>query len=69
VVCSSKDSRNPLPSDEELQEADFVFYRTFDVGNCRILDKIDDKIAGIEGMCFFAFNSPVLLSDQLLDAH
>uniref|UniRef100_A0A3N7G094 BAH domain-containing protein n=1 Tax=Populus trichocarpa TaxID=3694 RepID=A0A3N7G094_POPTR len=48
VVCSSKDSRNPQPSDEELQEADFVFYRTFDVGNCRILDKIDDKIAGIE---------------------
>ncbi|KAG6770651.1 hypothetical protein POTOM_026340 [Populus tomentosa] len=48
VVCSSKDSRNPQPSDEELQEADFVFYRTFDVGKCRILDKIDDKIAGIE---------------------
>uniref|UniRef100_A0A6M2ECF8 BAH domain-containing protein n=1 Tax=Populus davidiana TaxID=266767 RepID=A0A6M2ECF8_9ROSI len=48
VVCSSKDSRNPQPSEEELQEADFVFYRTFDVGNCRILDKIDDKIAGIE---------------------
>ncbi|KAL9376327.1 hypothetical protein Peur_030447 [Populus x canadensis] len=48
VVCSSKDSRNPLPSDEELQEADFVFYRAFDVGNCRILDKIDEKIAGIE---------------------
>ncbi|KAJ6295533.1 hypothetical protein OIU78_023542 [Salix suchowensis] len=48
VVCSSKDSRNPQPSDEELQEADFVFYRAFDVGNCRILDKIDEKIAGIE---------------------
>ncbi|KAJ6406336.1 hypothetical protein OIU84_009958 [Salix udensis] len=48
VVCSSKDSRNPQSSDKELQEADFVFYRTFDVGNCRILDKIDDKIAGIE---------------------
>ncbi|XP_052305102.1 protein ANTI-SILENCING 1 isoform X2 [Populus trichocarpa] len=48
VVCSSKDSRNPLPSDEELQEADFVFYRAFDVGNCRILDMIDEKIAGIE---------------------
>ncbi|XP_011019682.1 PREDICTED: uncharacterized protein LOC105122325 isoform X7 [Populus euphratica] len=48
VVCSSKDSRNPQPSDKELQEADFVFYRTFDVGNCRSLDKIDDKIAGIE---------------------
>ncbi|KAB5513984.1 hypothetical protein DKX38_027890 [Salix brachista] len=48
VVCSSKDSRNPQPLDEELQEADFVFYRAFDVGNCRILDKIDEKIAGIE---------------------
>ncbi|KAF9681150.1 hypothetical protein SADUNF_Sadunf06G0195600 [Salix dunnii] len=48
VVCSSKDSRNPQSSDKELQEADFVFYRTFDVGNCRILDNIDDKIAGIE---------------------
>ncbi|KAJ6674085.1 PROTEIN ANTI-SILENCING 1 [Salix viminalis] len=48
VICSSKDSRNPQPSDEELQEADYVFYRAFDVGNCRILDKIDEKIAGIE---------------------
>ncbi|XWS26300.1 hypothetical protein CRYUN_Cryun26dG0020200 [Craigia yunnanensis] len=48
VVCISKDSRNPQPSDEELQMADFVFYRTFDVGQCIILDKIDDKIAGID---------------------
>ena len=30
--------------------ADHVFYRTFDVGNCTILDKIDDKIAGVEGI-------------------
>jgi len=30
--------------------AEFVFYRFFDVGKCKILDKIDDKIAGIEGM-------------------
>ncbi|XWS17746.1 hypothetical protein CRYUN_Cryun33cG0093800 [Craigia yunnanensis] len=48
VVCISKDSRNPQPSDEELQMADFVFYRTFDVLQCIILDKIDDKIAGID---------------------
>ena len=67
MVCSSKDSRNPQPSDEELQEADFVFYRAFDVGNCRILDKIDEKIAGIEGMCFFfAFNTPVLFFYKLI---
>ncbi|XVF89221.1 hypothetical protein PTKIN_Ptkin19aG0112500 [Pterospermum kingtungense] len=48
VVCISKDSRNPQPSDEELQMADFVFYRTFDVRHCNILDKIDDQIAGID---------------------
>ncbi|KAJ4844300.1 hypothetical protein Tsubulata_030501 [Turnera subulata] len=48
VVCTSKDSRNPQPSEEELQIADFFFYRTFDVDKCMILDKLDDKIAGIE---------------------
>ncbi|XVE71072.1 hypothetical protein DITRI_Ditri10aG0120800 [Diplodiscus trichospermus] len=48
VVCISKDSRNPQPSDEELQMADFVFCRTFNVGQCIILDKIDDKIAGVD---------------------
>ncbi|CAJ1973852.1 unnamed protein product [Sphenostylis stenocarpa] len=48
VVCTSKDSRNPYPSDEEVQMAEFVFYRFFDVGKRTILDKIDDKIAGIE---------------------
>ncbi|XP_030946678.1 protein ANTI-SILENCING 1 [Quercus lobata] len=48
VVCTSKDSRNPQPSDEELQAADFIFCRAFDVGNHRILDKIEEKVAGIE---------------------
>ncbi|XP_061339354.1 protein ANTI-SILENCING 1 [Gastrolobium bilobum] len=48
VVCISEDSRNPHPSDEECQKAEFVFYRFFDVGQRKILDKIDDKIAGIE---------------------
>lgn len=48
VVCISKDSRNPQPADEELQMADFVFYRTFDVGQCVISDKIDDTIAGTD---------------------
>ena len=67
VVCSSKDSRNPQPSDEELQEADFVFYRAFDVGNCRVLDKIDGKIAGIEGAFISAFNTPELLFNQLIN--
>ncbi|KAK3212917.1 hypothetical protein Dsin_017623 [Dipteronia sinensis] len=48
VICISKDSRNPQPSNEELQMSDFVFYRTFDVGHRQILDKMDEKIAGIE---------------------
>ncbi|KAK7820992.1 protein anti-silencing 1, partial [Quercus suber] len=48
VVCTSKDSRNPQPSDEELRAADFIFCRAFDVGNRRILDKIEEKVAGIE---------------------
>ncbi|XP_043810715.1 protein ANTI-SILENCING 1 isoform X2 [Manihot esculenta] len=48
VVCISKDSRNPQPSYEEIEMADFIFYRTFDVGHRVITDKIDDKIAGID---------------------
>ncbi|MBA0622433.1 hypothetical protein Godav_007978 [Gossypium davidsonii] len=48
VVCISKDGRNPQPSDEDIQMADYVFYRTFDVGQRIILDKIDGKIAGID---------------------
>ncbi|KAI7750054.1 hypothetical protein M8C21_005023 [Ambrosia artemisiifolia] len=48
VVCVSKDSRNPQPSDEELKAADFVFYRTFDVQSCTILDKMDDNVGGLE---------------------
>lgn len=48
VVCTSKDARNPQPSDEELQISDFIFSRTFDVELRKVLDKIDEKIAGIE---------------------
>ncbi|KAF8393360.1 hypothetical protein HHK36_021603 [Tetracentron sinense] len=48
VICTSKDSRNPHPSEEELEMADYIFYRTFDVQQCTILDKIDEKVAGVE---------------------
>ncbi|XP_071697221.1 protein ANTI-SILENCING 1 [Rutidosis leptorrhynchoides] len=48
VVCISKDSRNPQPSDKELKAADFIFYRTFDVQSCTILDKLDEEIGGLE---------------------
>lgn len=49
VLCILKDSRNPQPSNEELHLAEFVFYRFFDVGQRKVLDKIDDMIAGVEG--------------------
>ncbi|KAM0046338.1 putative BAH domain-containing protein [Helianthus debilis subsp. tardiflorus] len=48
VVCISKDVRNPQPSDEELKAVDFVFNRTFDVQSCTVLDKMDDKVGGLE---------------------
>ncbi|KAK8550473.1 hypothetical protein V6N12_039181 [Hibiscus sabdariffa] len=56
VICISKDSRNPQPSEGDIQMADFVFYRTFDVALCTIFDKIDEKIAGTEVK--FIFNLP-----------
>ncbi|XP_019225321.1 PREDICTED: protein ANTI-SILENCING 1 isoform X2 [Nicotiana attenuata] len=48
VVCTSEDNRNPQPSEEEVKLADFVFYRAFDVGKCSILDKMDDKVGGLD---------------------
>ncbi|KAI5394059.1 protein ANTI-SILENCING 1 isoform X1 [Lathyrus oleraceus] len=53
VVCISKDSRNPQPSDEAFRKAGFVFYRYFDVGQCKIVEEVDDKIAGVEVKNFF----------------
>ncbi|KAK2399179.1 protein ANTI-SILENCING [Trifolium repens] len=47
---NSLDARNPQPSDETVRRAEFVFYRYFDVGERKIVEEIDDKIVGIEGM-------------------
>ncbi|XP_068312291.1 protein ANTI-SILENCING 1-like [Pyrus communis] len=48
VLCISKHKENPQPSDEELQMAEFVFHRTFDVGLQKIADKMEGIIAGID---------------------
>ncbi|KAF8115880.1 hypothetical protein N665_0025s0323 [Sinapis alba] len=53
VLCISKDERNPQPTDEEIKSTDFVFRRAFDVGNCKVLDTIDDKIAGVDVKSIF----------------
>uniref|UniRef100_A0A1J3GBR0 BAH domain-containing protein n=1 Tax=Noccaea caerulescens TaxID=107243 RepID=A0A1J3GBR0_NOCCA len=48
VLCISKDKRNPQPTDEDVKSADFVFRRAFDVGSCKVVDTIDDKIAAVD---------------------
>ncbi|KAI3468239.1 hypothetical protein Pfo_024902 [Paulownia fortunei] len=48
VVCISTDSRNLQPLAEELQMADYVFWRTFDVKSCTISDQMDDTVGGLE---------------------
>lgn len=52
VICTSKDERNPQPSEEDIKMADYIFFRTFDVGNCAISDYIKDEVGGIEGILF-----------------
>ncbi|KAH0907521.1 hypothetical protein HID58_039348 [Brassica napus] len=42
------DERNLQPTDEEIKSTDFVFRRAFDVGSCKVLDTIDDKISGVD---------------------
>ncbi|KAI3875215.1 hypothetical protein MKX03_008913 [Papaver bracteatum] len=53
VVCTSKDRRNPQPSIEERQKAEFVFSRTFDVKQCTFSHKLDNTISGIKVEHFF----------------
>ncbi|XP_026404721.1 protein ANTI-SILENCING 1-like isoform X2 [Papaver somniferum] len=48
VICTSKDVKNPQPSEEEMKAADYIFYRTFNVDTFKISDEIDEKIASVE---------------------
>ncbi|KAK4278236.1 hypothetical protein QN277_016106 [Acacia crassicarpa] len=52
VICISKDCRNPQPPDEEVQKAEYVFYRVFDVEHCKVSDKLDDQIADFDVKLF-----------------
>ncbi|XAR50586.1 hypothetical protein NMG60_11004945 [Bertholletia excelsa] len=53
VICTSEDKRNPQASKEELEMADYVFYRTFDVQSYRISSSFPDLVAGTEVDHFF----------------
>lgn len=60
IICISKDERNHQPSDEELERADYVFYRTFDVGNFTISKELGENIAAIEVRFLLNKNDPQL---------
>ena len=49
VVCASNDQRNPQASEQQLEMADYIFYRSFDVGTCRISESFADQICGFKG--------------------
>ncbi|GER28523.1 nucleic acid binding [Striga asiatica] len=53
ILCTSKHKRNPQPTDQELRMADYIFYRTFDVGKCIISEKLPSLISGIKVDRFF----------------
>ncbi|KAI9162341.1 hypothetical protein LWI28_026337 [Acer negundo] len=65
VLCASNDRRNPRASGEELQKADYIFYRTFDVAKLKIEDSFSKEIDGVKVEHFFnrkkdqAFNNPL----------
>ncbi|MCE0482088.1 hypothetical protein HAX54_040483 [Datura stramonium] len=58
VVCISTDRRNPQPKDEDLETANFLFYRTFDVSTCEISEEFPSSIVQIEGVEHF-FNKEI----------
>ncbi|XP_042028973.1 protein ANTI-SILENCING 1-like [Salvia splendens] len=63
MVCSSKDQRNPQPTEKELGSADFLFYRTFDVGRRKVLENFPSSIAGIKVDHFLNRRSSQTLGD------
>ncbi|KAL9405741.1 hypothetical protein Peur_002713 [Populus x canadensis] len=53
VVCASNDQRNPQASEQQLEMADYIFYRSFDVGTCRISESFADQIYGFKVELYF----------------
>lgn len=46
-----------------------MFCRAFDVGSCKVVDTIDDKIAGVDGtICFILVDSFDILLNSYLDS-
>ncbi|KAL2332433.1 hypothetical protein Fmac_020014 [Flemingia macrophylla] len=56
VVCSSKDERNPKPSETDMKMADYFFNCTFDVVRRVIIDNFPNEIHGVKVEQFFNRN-------------
>ncbi|RDX90601.1 Protein ANTI-SILENCING 1, partial [Mucuna pruriens] len=65
VVCTSKDKRNPKPSETELKKADFFFNCTFDVVKHVINDKFPNEIDGVKVERFFNRKGDEMTSNHL----
>lgn len=49
VLCASNDRRNPQASKVELNTADHIFSRTFDVAKLKIEESFPEEIDGVKG--------------------
>ncbi|KAH1105207.1 hypothetical protein GYH30_038463 [Glycine max] len=65
VICTSKDKRNPKPSEIELKKADYFFNCTFDVVRGVIIDQFTNEIDGIRVERFFNRNGDEKTSNHL----
>ncbi|XP_044495584.1 protein ANTI-SILENCING 1 isoform X4 [Mangifera indica] len=53
VLCASNDRRNPQASKVELNTADYIFSRTFDVAKLKIEESFPEEIDGVKVEHFF----------------
>ncbi|XP_073130130.1 protein ANTI-SILENCING 1-like [Henckelia pumila] len=59
VVCTSTDGRNPQPSENERNMAEYVFYRVFDVQSFLISDQFNATVGVLQ--VEFVFNKKQIL--------
>lgn len=63
VLCTSTDPRNPQPSEEDLNSADYFFSRTFNCVECMVSESFE----GVEAEAFINKQAWVSKSVQSLD--
>ncbi|KAJ3670862.1 hypothetical protein LUZ60_008288 [Juncus effusus] len=66
VVCTSRDARNPQPSEEDIARADFVFSRVFDVETKTLSEILPEKIALRDIRLFFNREEDLVRSSPVI---